>query len=70
MYGLLCERSARDDNRHVGRLCNGGLRANIAIEAFGANTVIDALRDTCNHIEAVMIAQDTLELNYRCNETS
>ena len=54
----------------MGRLCNGGLRANIAIEAFGANTVIDALRDTCNHIEAVVIAQDTLELNYRCNETS
>ena len=57
-------------NWHMGRLCNGGLRASIAIEALGANTVIDALRDICHHMGAVMVAQDRLELNYKCNEAS
>ena len=40
------------------RLCNGALRASMAIEALGANTAIDALRDIYNHMGAVMIAQD------------
>lgn len=32
------------------RLCNGALRASMAIEALGANTAIDALWEIYNHI--------------------
>ena len=40
------------------QLCNRALRGGSAIEALGANTAIDALRDIYNHMGAVMIAQD------------
>ena len=40
------------NQQHGTELCNGALRASMAIEALGANTAIAVLRDIYNHIRA------------------